>query len=174
MNEKTIQIVGISAIAVTSIAAAIVITTQARLQPTANTDNHITIIGERVQEVQEENNDEDEKNGQQLATRSAPAGIPSTRTYQEEIENYEGRRIQFTNCQATPSAITFKNGTQIMLDGKSEDPQRILINNRAIILYGYDVAYVTLRSNEAPITVSVDCEWLGSTQYNIAELLLQP
>lgn len=102
-----------------------------------------------------------------------PKGVPSGESYQSLVARYEGRRLQLDNCQSTPANVTFKNGTEIMLDGFSPDPQIITIGSQKFTLDGYDVAFTTLQSTTLPITLSVDCQILGQDQFNIAEILLQ-
>lgn len=105
--------------------------------------------------------------------KNTPYQAPPTYSYEEALEAYDGRRIQIANCSATPTTMTLKNNTTIMLDGKSTDPQRITINGKYIILDGFDYSLVTLTSVKTPETLSLHCETTGREQFNIAQILLQ-
>ena len=99
--------------------------------------------------------------------------IYNGKTYQQLVDEYKGRRLQISDCIATPTSVTFKNGTTIMIDGFSADPQRITIGTQSVVLQGYDIAFMTLRSSTLPLTLTVDCYWLDQPQYNISVILLQ-
>lgn len=95
------------------------------------------------------------------------------KTYQQLVAEYKGRRFQIQDCTSTPNQVTFKSGTTIMLDGFSADPQKITIGSQSVVLNGYDVAFMTLKSSKLPTTLTIDCVWLDQPQYNIATILLQ-
>lgn len=93
--------------------------------------------------------------------------------YETALEQYRDFRIQFDNCVAKPTKVTYKNNTKVMLDNRSPDPQEIRIGNSVYRLWGYEFKIVTLYSAKLPATLSVDCQWLGEPAYNIGEILLQ-
>lgn len=99
--------------------------------------------------------------------------IDQSLSYEEAVEQYDGRRIQFVNCLATPSSMTLKNVTRIMLDNRSADPHEIRVDGVPHRLWGYEFKVVTLSNNTLPHTVSFDCESAGTILYNAAEVLLQ-
>lgn len=97
----------------------------------------------------------------------------NNKTYQQLVVEYKGRRFQIQDCTSTPNQVTFKSGTTIMLDGFSADPQKITIGSQSVVLNGYDVSFMTLKSTKLPTTLTIDCLWLDQPQYNIATILLQ-
>jgi hypothetical protein len=94
--------------------------------------------------------------------------------YQRDVTAYQGKLIQFENCQSLLSNYTFKSGTKIMLDGKSPDPQIITVGAKSVTLNGFDYAFVTLESATEPKTIDVDCRTQDQAQYNVAKILIQP
>lgn len=94
-------------------------------------------------------------------------------TYQALVKDFSGRRFQLDNCQASPTTVTFKNETEIMLDGLSADPQIITIGSQTVTLEGFDVAFMKVSSATLPATLTIDCRYLDQPQYNIATILLQ-
>jgi heme/copper-type cytochrome/quinol oxidase subunit 2 len=96
---------------------------------------------------------------------SAPANL----TYQQALINYKDRRIQFnSDCQATPSNVTYKNGTSIMIDNRSAIARTLNING-AVSVKAWGFKIVKLSSSTLPKTILVDC---GNGQ-NVATILLQ-
>jgi hypothetical protein len=103
---------------------------------------------------------------------AAPAATAKL-TYQQTVEKFAGRRIQFDSCTTPQRQFTFKSGTQIMLDGKSADPQEIRIDKQVIRLDGYGYKLVTLRNTTLPHTITVDCTTAGQPAYNVTTIVLQ-
>ena len=96
--------------------------------------------------------------------------VVSAKNYSDLVKEYEGRRIQFDkNCQMTPSYVTYKNGTSIMLDNRSTDTKDITIGSNKYSLIGYGYRIVTLSSAKIPSEVSFNC---GSA-VNVGKALLQ-
>src|SRR3989338_8050761 len=79
----------------------------------------------------------------------------NSQAYQAAVTEFEGKRLQFDNCVATIPLVgaTFKNGTRIMLEGKSPDPQIITIDGKEYTLSGFDYTFVTLQSSTLPKTI---------------------
>ena len=98
----------------------------------------------------------------------------SSDNYESVRDSYEGRRIQLDNCVLLPNYVTYKNGTKIMLDNRSNEPTEIRIDGRPIRLWAYEYHIVTLYNSSVPHTVDFDCQYLGQDQYNVARVLLQP
>lgn len=94
-------------------------------------------------------------------------------TYEAALDQYRDRRIQLQDCVADPSTQTYKSGTKVMFDNRSPEPTQITLDGRAIRFDGYEFRIVTLSSVTLPKSVSVDCQWLGQDDYNIATLYLQ-
>ena len=98
--------------------------------------------------------------------KTAPAHVL---TYDQALATYKDNRIQFdTNCQATPSQVTYKNGTSVMLDNRAPVARVIKFGNSVTIpAYGFKV--VQASSATLPVTWLVDC---GPSQ-NVATVVVQ-
>lgn len=115
---------------------------------------------------------------QNNATTTTNAKVPSKDvagklSYEEAVAQYAGRRIQFADCKATPSAMTLKNGTKIMLDNRSANSSTIVINGVSHVLAAYQFKIVTLYSAKLPQTLKFDCTTNKVNSYNVAQVLLQ-
>jgi len=95
-------------------------------------------------------------------------------TYQQAIEMFEGHRIQFDNCFTLQTSMTFKGGTQIMLDNRSPDPQEIRLDGVVHRLWGYEFKILTLRRYSGLHTIKIDCQVNDIMAYNVAQILVQP
>lgn len=94
-----------------------------------------------------------------------------TLTYNEALAVYEGKRIQLgTNCQATPSEMSVKNNTKIMIDNRSALVRGVEVGDKKMTIQPWGFKEVTLSSGTLPITWYVDC----SDSKNVASLLIQP
>jgi hypothetical protein len=131
----------------------------------ANTNDYIVYI-------KNEDSPEDEKE-KEITPKQPSQSMENILSYQEAMLKYEGKRIQFNNCEATPKQITFANDTKIMLDGRSAEGQMITINGQSIVLGGYEFAFVTLKSDTLPSQLNIDCESLGNQLFNTAQIILQ-
>ena len=111
----------------------------------------------------------DPLNSSSTASSSSPAPIapaspkrsPSltpTLSYAEAVALFGSRRIQFdTNCTMDPSPITFKSGTSVMLDNRSELARPIFLDGIEYRIPAFGFKILTLKSRILPRTVSVDC-----------------
>lgn len=106
-------------------------------------------------------------------TNKNSKGVNTQMTYQEAKDKYDGHRIQFDNCLATPTYMTVKNGTQIMLDSRSSEGNQIVIDGKVYDLNGYEFEVVTLSNNDLPHMVKIDCHTAFTEGYNVARVLLQ-
>ncbi len=90
-------------------------------------------------------------------------------SYQNALVQYKDARIQLDkNCQATPNNMTFKNGTNIMIDNRSEKIRTIKVGSVfSIKPYGFKI--VRLSSSTLPATWYVDCD----KSQNVATLIIQ-
>ena len=95
-------------------------------------------------------------------------------TYEESLEAFEGLRIQIVDCSAQPFSVTYKNNTRILLDGRSPDPQKIIIGGKSVVLDSYSSGYMTLSENNVPTKLSINCQYLGQDYFNIGTITLQP
>jgi len=93
-------------------------------------------------------------------------------SYQNALVLYPAdKRIQLsgtTSCQATPTNVTYKNGTSIMIDNRSAQSHTIKLGTTYVIP-GYGFKIVKLSSATLPYAFFVDCD----KQQNIATLSVQ-
>lgn len=97
---------------------------------------------------------------------SVPA---STIAYADALKKYADRRIQISpTCQVVPNNITYKNGTTIMIDNRSNKTKTIKIGSVFTIpAYGFKI--ITLSSGSLPATYFIDCD----KQQNSGTITLQ-
>ena len=92
------------------------------------------------------------------------------KTYNQLVKDFNGRRIQFdARCQAIPSNVTYKNGTQVMFDNRSGDARWISVGGAEYYLSGYGYKILTLSSKTLPKTLYLNC---GSA-VNVGQILIQ-
>lgn len=91
-------------------------------------------------------------------------------TYEETVERYVNQRMQFdANCLANPTSVTFKSGTQVMFDNRTNEKRTISLDGTGYIIGPYGYIILPLSSKTLPHTVQVDC----GAQKNVAQILLQ-
>lgn len=91
-------------------------------------------------------------------------------TYTRLVTEYKDRRIQFDmRCQAVPSNITYKNGTQVMFDNRSGDARVITIGGVKYNFPGYGYKIITLSSQTLPKNILLSC----GAAVNVGQVLLQ-
>jgi len=112
----------------------------------------------------------------QRSTKPKRTGVDIDKqlTYQQAIERFDGRRIQFDNCFTLQPSMTLKGGTQIMLDNRSPDPHEIRLDGVPYRLWDYEFKIVTLGSYSGLHTVKIDCQVSDILTYNVAKILVQP
>lgn len=92
------------------------------------------------------------------------------KSYTELVKEYDGRRIQFDpRCQAVPNSVTYKNGTKVMLDNRSNNPVTVKVGDTSYTLIGYGYQVIHLSSLSLPKEISVSCGASG----NVGKILLQ-
>lgn len=92
-------------------------------------------------------------------------------SYSDAITKYGGARIQLdSNCQASPSSMTFKNYINIMIDNRAAVDRNISIGSVNAIVPAYGFKIILISSPTVPAKLYLDC---GSSQ-NVAEILIQP
>lgn len=91
-------------------------------------------------------------------------------SYQQALEKYKDKRIQFDNsCATTPKTVTYKDNTGIMLDNRSAQTRTIKIGSTYTVK-GYGFKIVTLPDTyKQSKTILVDCDG----QQNVATILVQ-
>lgn len=102
-----------------------------------------------------------------IRRRGGVAQTISIGDYTALVAQYTSRRVQFgTSCQATPMAATYKVGTQIMLDNRSDTAAAIVFGGKTYNLgaYGYQIATLDTEGS-----FLVDC---GASQ-NTATIIVQ-
>ena len=101
---------------------------------------------------------------------SVNVGAPvASISYAQALVKYKDARIQLDeNCQASPNSVTYKNGTNIMIDNRSSVIRTIKVGSDFNVkAWGFKI--VKLSSKTLPITWLVDC---GASQ-NVATILIQ-
>ncbi len=89
--------------------------------------------------------------------------------YADALKKYADKRLQVTpTCQITPNNVTYKNGTTIMIDNRSDKPKAMKVGSTFTIpAYGFKI--VTLSSGTLPATFLIDCD----KQQNAGTIILQ-
>ncbi len=104
------------------------------------------------------------------AKKSSATPTPLPSVYSNLVKEYGDRRIQFDDrCQAIPLNPTYKNGTSIMLDNRSNSARTIKIGNTSYSLSGSGYKIITLSSPSLPKELNVSCGSAG----NVSKILLQ-
>ena len=103
-------------------------------------------------------------------TTTTAANPTSGKSYSDLVKEYSGRLIQFDQrCQSFPNNVTYKNGTSILLDNRSDLARDITIGGTKYSLAGYGYQVVTLSSSSLPKEMGVSC----GSQGNVGKILLQ-
>lgn len=104
------------------------------------------------------------------STGSVNASSPAvTISYANALIKYKDARIQLNAaCQTIPNNMTFKNGTNIMIDNRAPVALTVKVGSVFTIkAYGFKI--VKLSSATLPATWLVDC----GTSQNVATILIQ-
>ncbi len=106
-----------------------------------------------------------------VAAKKTATPVPTqARTYTQLVQQFGSNRIQFdADCRATPSAVAFKNGTQILLDNRANQSRTIGIGGTNYYLGAYGYQVITLSSSTLPKQINVSC----NNQINAATINLQ-
>lgn len=123
--------------------------------------------GEAVTEAEATEDVSEGSVNQSVGTSSGAVSL----SYQKALETYGDRRIQLSDvqpCVATPNTMTFKNGTNIMIDNRSSQTRTIKLGS-TFSIKGYGFKIVKLSSSTVPTTWLMDC---GASQ-NVATILIQ-
>lgn len=98
--------------------------------------------------------------------------------YEDALYVYNGKIIQLSSenisksgpsCQATPINVTYKNGTEIMIDNRTDTNRKVKLGGSTYSVSAYGFKIVKLSSKVLPATWLVDCD----SQENIATILIQ-
>lgn len=92
-----------------------------------------------------------------------------TISYTNALAKYTNARIQLnTICQASPNNMTFKNGTNIMIDNRAP-VDRVVKVGSIFNIKAYSFKIIKLSSATLPVTWLVDCD----KSQNVATILIQ-
>src|SRR6266404_675593 len=94
---------------------------------------------------------------------------PKQLDYAGALIVYKNARLQLNeDCQASPSAMTFKNNSYMMVDNRASVARTVKIGSTFTVpAYGFRI--LKLSSAQLPITWYVDC----GTSQNVATVLVQ-
>ena len=97
-------------------------------------------------------------------------------TYQLALRNYGNNLFQFSGCVAVlPRANpVFTSGSDLMLDNRSPYVQIIFFDDTSVRLAAQSFALVKIPSVADKKVISIHCEALGVTHFNIASMTIYP
>ena len=100
---------------------------------------------------------------------TTPTTNPKTISYTQALVKYKNARLQLDErCQASPSNMSFKNGTNIMIDNRSGKTRLVKAGfDFSVKAWGFKI--INLTSATLPVTWYVDCD----SSQNVATILLQ-
>lgn len=102
-------------------------------------------------------------------TVTTPGATPVTLSYANALIQYADRRIQINDaCQASPTSMTFKTNTNIMIDNRSAQTKIVKIGT-SYTVKGYGFKIINLTATTPPLTLLMDC----GAQQNVATILIQ-
>lgn len=100
-----------------------------------------------------------------ISNENATAPKPLTKA--DAVIKYEGRMIGFgENCQATPSTLSIKAGTSIMLDNQSGTPRTIKVGSKTFAIGAYKYRTTVLDTAGA---LPVNCDMTENVSAIIVE-----
>ena len=92
------------------------------------------------------------------ATPVASVDPTSGMSYTQLVQKYATARIQVKeSCQVTPVMASFKSGTSVLLDNRSNSAKTVTISGASYSLAPYGYQVVTLSSPTLPATLTVNC-----------------
>jgi hypothetical protein len=114
-----------------------------------------------------ETSSEDEMTTEEMATSSdvdvkttsvTKLDADSALPYTSAFTKYAGRRIEFNSrCTMTPSSVSFKKGTKVMLDNRGSAVNTIVVGDQLYRIQGYNFSFITLSAESLPSTLVVSC-----------------
>ncbi len=97
------------------------------------------------------------------------ASAPQT-AYTDLVKQYGDRRLQFdAGCQVSPNTMTYRNGTSIMLDNRSDVAKTVKIGSAQYNLGAKGYMIVLLNSTSLPKDLAISC----NNSPNVGKILLQ-
>lgn len=96
--------------------------------------------------------------------------IDQAAAYASALKKYAGNYIQFnSSCQAIPANVTFKNGTAVMFDNRSDKQITISLDDNKFVIKAFDYLAMKVTSKVLPKTISLSC----NSSYNVGQILIQ-
>ncbi len=93
-----------------------------------------------------------------VVKKTATPAPTQSATYSQLVQQFGDNRIQFdSSCQAQPKSMVVKNGTQILLDNRSDQVRTVVVNGNSYTLGGYGYQVVTLSTSSVPTTLRLSC-----------------
>ena len=97
----------------------------------------------------------------------------ATKAYTDALKTYASRRVQMSNCVASPTKMTFKNNTTLLFDTRDSTAIDVRIDGKSNYIAALSFRLITLSSAALPHTVDIDCYKAGTPKYNVASVVLQ-
>ena len=95
---------------------------------------------------------------------------PNSQSYTDALKKYGSNRIQFdSSCQAQPSTVVYKSGTQVMFDNRSAETRKIVFNGKTYTIGAWNYIVVSMTNKTYPAVAYIDC---GSSQ-NVAKVTIE-
>ncbi len=127
------------------------------------TNTAVPVVPDSVEQV-------DDTTTQPTTNKRSTVKTPAASiSYQQALVKYKDHRIQLgQDCQATPTNVTYKNGTSIMIDNRSSVARTVKVGS-SYTINAWSFKVINLTSSTLPATWLVDC----GAQQNVATILIQ-
>lgn len=104
-----------------------------------------------------------------LATTSLITKPKYQQSYAKALAKYRDKRIQLDeSCQATPTQMTLKNNTNIMIDNRAPADRKVRVGD-ILQVKAYDFKIVNIASDNLPSVLLIDC----ASSQNVATILIE-
>jgi hypothetical protein len=105
------------------------------------------------------------------SVNAVPGATPAASlSYNQALVQYKDKRIQLDQtCIATPNNVTFKSGTNIMLDNRANVARTIVVGETSYSIKKYGFKIVKISSAIVPKTITLDC----GTSKNVGTIIIQ-
>lgn len=98
------------------------------------------------------------------------SNTPAPLSYGEAVAMYSNHRIQFNSlCQGIPGQTVLANHVTIMLDNRSDSPQKITLAGQTYTVAAYNYVLAVLNQKTLPATLHVGC----NSQMNAVEIVVE-
>jgi hypothetical protein len=86
------------------------------------------------------------------------------------MKYYDGNILQFdSNCQSHPASLAIANGSQLLLDNRSNNSEVITIGENKYTLDPYGYKVITLNIPKVPEAFTIDCK----VAQNVSTLIVE-